>query len=790
MATMARSCVLPALVCALAGAAHAQFVQQGGKLVGAGAANGTYGAGQGYAVALASDGNTAIVGGPDDNSNCTNLACFGTGAAWVYTRLGGVWTQQGGKLVGTGAVGLYVAQGSSVALSSDGNTAIVGGPWDNCDNPGSACTGAAWVYTRSGGVWTQQGDKLVGSGAAGGAAQGWSVALSGDGNTAIVGGPNDGSNCTELACFGAGAAWVYTRSGGVWTQQGGKLVGAGAVGSFVWQGYAAALSSDGNTAIVGGPWDNGDTGAAWVFTRSDGVWTQQGSKLVGAGAVGGASQGQSVALSADGNTAMVGGPWDNSDTGAAWVYTRFGGAWTQQGSDLVGAGSGDQGSSVALSGDGNTAMVGAPYDTCNDQGSCAGAVWVYTRSGGEWTQQGGKLVGTGAAGGAGQGWSVALSGDGHTAMAGGPGDNFNVLSGVSNWPYWGAGAAWVFVMAPGAPIAATSEASSITSGSATLGADVNPNGLETKAWFLYGTNSSLSGALSTPPQDIGSGTAAPAVNAAISGLSTDTLYYYQTVAQNSAGTVQGPILSFWTTGSPSRTAEISSSGVVNAASYQSGAVSPGEFISIFGSGIGPATGTNWQFVNDVALTTLAGTQVLFNGTPAPLIFVSAGQINAIVPYEAASSGTVTMQVSYQGNPTNTVTLNVAATAPGLFTADGSGSNGGAILNQDASPNTASNPAAAGTVVQIYATGEGVTSPASLDGALAMGPGYPGPVAPVSVTIGGQPATVTYAGTAPGGVAGFLQVNAVVPAGLASGPEPIVLTIGNANSQAGVTVAVQ
>jgi hypothetical protein len=193
-------------------------------------------------------------------------------------------------------------QGSSVALSADGNTAIVGGPSDDGGHPGA--NGAAWVYTRSGGVWTQQGSKLVGSGAVGQANQGSSVALSADGNTAIVGG------CCDNAEIGA--AWVYTRSNGVWTQQGSKLVGTGVVGGAADQGSSVALSADGNTAIVGGYGDNNYAGAAWVYTRSNGVWTQQGSKLVGTGAVGNfVSQGSSVSLSGDGNTAIVGGPNDN-----------------------------------------------------------------------------------------------------------------------------------------------------------------------------------------------------------------------------------------------------------------------------------------------------------------------------------------------------------------------------------------------------------------------------------------------------------------------------------------------
>src|ERR1039457_2514127 len=190
------------------------------------------------------------------------------------------FVQQGSKLVGIGAVGTPW-QGQSAALSGDGNTAIVGGPFDNNG------VGTVWAYTRSGGVWGQQGGKLVGTGAVGGAGQGNSVALSYDGNTALVGGPNDYNN--------AGAAWVFTRSGGVWSQQGGKLVGAGAPDALPKQGLSVALSTDGNTAIVGGPGlvfpspsDPGGgspgTGAAWVFTRSAGGWTQQGGKLAGTGA--------------------------------------------------------------------------------------------------------------------------------------------------------------------------------------------------------------------------------------------------------------------------------------------------------------------------------------------------------------------------------------------------------------------------------------------------------------------------------------------------------------------------
>jgi trimeric autotransporter adhesin len=145
-------------------------------------------------------------------------------------------------------------------------------------------------------------------------------------------------------------------------QQGEKLTGGGGVGEGEF-GIGVALSSNGNTALIGGSTDNSGIGAAWVFTRSGGVWTQQGEKLTGTGETGKGGFGQSVALSSDGNTALIGGPFDNSSTGAAWVFTRSGETWAQQGSKLTGSGevgSAEVGSGVALSSGGNTALLGGP----------------------------------------------------------------------------------------------------------------------------------------------------------------------------------------------------------------------------------------------------------------------------------------------------------------------------------------------------------------------------------------------------------------------------------------------
>ena len=182
-----------------------------------------------------------------------------TGAAWVFTRSGSVWTQQGGKLIGAGAVGI-AQQGFSVALSSDGNTAIVGGSFD--DNGVGAALGNHSLSRRLESARQQTGRR----GCCRSAFQGFSVALSGDGNTAIVGGYADDN--------GVGALWVFTRSTGVWSQQGNKLVGIGFVGTES-EAFSVALSVDGNTAVLGGDNDNGATGAALVFTRSGGVWSHE-----------------------------------------------------------------------------------------------------------------------------------------------------------------------------------------------------------------------------------------------------------------------------------------------------------------------------------------------------------------------------------------------------------------------------------------------------------------------------------------------------------------------------------
>jgi uncharacterized protein (TIGR03437 family) len=238
-------------------------------------------------------------------------------------------------------------------------------------------------------------------------------------------------------------------------------------------------------------------------------------------------------------------------------------------------------------------------------------------------------------------------------------------------------------------------------------------------------------------------------------------------------------------------------GVTSGASYALGPVSPGEIVSIFGSDLGPALPGAVAQLNaaGTALTTnLGGTQIFFDGVAAPLTFASAGQVNAVMPYEVADKATTQMTVAYGGATSTAQSLTVQATTPAVFWLGSEGPANGAILNQNNSLNGKANPAARGSVVQIFLTGGGVTNPASTDGWITtlIGGQLPLLVAqPVTVTIGGVEAdAITYAGGAPGAVAGLTQIDATVPKSVTPGDAlPLVIGIGAAQSQSGVTIAV-
>ncbi|HWF09226.1 MAG TPA: hypothetical protein VG297_12230 [Bryobacteraceae bacterium] len=230
------------------------------------------------------------------------------------------------------------------------------------------------------------------------------------------------------------------------------------------------------------------------------------------------------------------------------------------------------------------------------------------------------------------------------------------------------------------------------------------------------------------------------------------------------------------------------SGVVNAASYAQGSLAPGEIVAVFGQNLGPQQLALGTFDSNGNLETgINGMSITFNGVPAPMLYASAFTLAAVVPFEVSAANQADVQVSADGTASAIQTFNVAPAAPGIFTGDASGKGQAAVVNQDSSLNSDANPAPAGSVISVYATGGGQTDPPDSTGATAEGIArLPGPV---TATIGGQPAQVIYAGHAPGEVAGMLQVNLQVPDGV-SGDVPVVLWMGDAESQTTATAAVK
>ena len=366
---------------------YSQYIQQPSALVGS---NGDANAGQGSSVAISRDGNTAIVGE------------YASNHVWIFARSGSNWVEQATKLTGTGGVYNPNATDSAVAISDDGNTAVVAYSIDN------AGTGAAWVFARSNGTWTQQGSKLVGTGSVGMPSQGVAIAISGDGNTIAVGGDSDGGDNLH---GGAGAVWIFARSNGVWQQQGSKIVASDAVGLAA-QGSSMVLSEDGNTLLVGGAGDDNGAGAFWQYSRSGGVWSQTGSKVTAVDTAANTFFGAAMAMSSDGQTLAVGGHF-NAPYGAFWVFTSSGGPWIQQGPKLVGwdvpIPTESQGTFVAISADGNTIVEGG-----------VGGAWVFTRSSGVWAQRVGKIISSGNSPPVYAFPSGAISGDASTVLVGQP----------------------------------------------------------------------------------------------------------------------------------------------------------------------------------------------------------------------------------------------------------------------------------------------------------------------------------------------------------------------------------
>jgi uncharacterized protein (TIGR03437 family) len=231
------------------------------------------------------------------------------------------------------------------------------------------------------------------------------------------------------------------------------------------------------------------------------------------------------------------------------------------------------------------------------------------------------------------------------------------------------------------------------------------------------------------------------------------------------------------------------SAVVSGASFRPGPIVPGEIVTLYGTGMGQSGLTTYRLTPSGAIDTLlSNVRVWFDDQPAPLLFVSATEIGAIVPYAVAARQVTRVSVEYAGVRSSPREIAVTASAPSLFTVGGSAQ--GAILNQDGSLNGLQNGAQPGTIVVLYATGEGLTIPGGIDGMIVPSNALARPVLPVSVTVGGRPAEVVYAGSAPGQVAGLMQVNARLAADTPVGAQQVLLTVGNASSQSGVTLSVR
>ena len=361
----------------------------------------------GASVSISGDGNTAIVGAYEFNNFLNRY--LDTGKAYIFVRSGTSWSEQ--TMFRASDAIREDEFGRSVSISEDGNTAIVGAPLEDNNSPtftdnNNYHFGAAYIFVRSGTSWSQQ-QKLTASDRQTNGYFGTSVSISEDGNTAIVGASGVSSN--------AGAVYTFKRSGTSWSQEDRLQVVSSSKDRF---GASVSISGDGNTAVVGAPGVY-ITGAAYIFGRSGTSWSEQGRVSLG-----GLSRevGTSVSISGDGNTTIVG----DYRSEQVYILIRSGTSWSQSSFYPSDVGGGDRfGTSVSISKDGNTAIVGAPGD--DDGGSDTGAAYIFKRYGTSWLQQrkirvlgaptylSGEFFGT----------SVSISGDGNTAIVGMPLDSYD-----------------------------------------------------------------------------------------------------------------------------------------------------------------------------------------------------------------------------------------------------------------------------------------------------------------------------------------------------------------------------
>ncbi len=369
-----------------------RFLEADKLLAGDGASEDAFG----YSIGL--DGDTAVFGawGDDDNGG-------DSGSAYVFTRAAGAWTEQQ-KLSPSDGQG-NTRFGFVVAV--DGDTAVIGA-WGDDDN--GPFSGSAYVFTRTSGVWTEQ-QKLTASDGEAGDLFGFLVAV--DGDAVVIGALGDDDNGDS-----AGAVYVFTRDGGVWTERQKLTASDGASMDF----FGNSIAVDGDTMLIaadgGGVLDG--PGSVYVFTRSAGIWTEQ-QKL--SPSDGGVNDEFGLSVSVDGSTAVIGSHWHNAvgeDSGAAYVFTRSAGVWTEQQklipSDATAID--EFGESVAV--DGDTVVVSAWLD--DENGDNSGSIYVFTRSVGVWTERLKLLASDGQAEDHLGYFRPGLQLSGSTVMAGAPQD--------------------------------------------------------------------------------------------------------------------------------------------------------------------------------------------------------------------------------------------------------------------------------------------------------------------------------------------------------------------------------
>lgn len=336
-----------------------RWVQQAKLLASDGAAGDNFG----LAIGLSANGNTALIGSPNDDTPQANR-----GSAYVFIRTGTIWTQQAKLLALDGTTNDNF--GFSVSLSADGSTAAIGAT-------SKAGGGNAYIFVRSGVTWSQQA-KLAASDRAAGDQFGNAISLSSDGNTVLIGATADAAPAT-----GQGSAYVFIKSGvTTWSQQA-KLVAVDGLANDQF-GFDVSLSGDGTTALIGAEWDDTvsiDRGSAYVFVKSGVTWSQQ-AKLVVSDGLANDQFGYSVSLSANGNKAVIGMPLDDiglsTDQGSAYVFARVGTSWNQEQKLVVadGAPVDNLGERVVISPDAQFVVLGAPLD--DDRGANSGSFYIFS----------------------------------------------------------------------------------------------------------------------------------------------------------------------------------------------------------------------------------------------------------------------------------------------------------------------------------------------------------------------------------------------------------------------------